>query len=130
MAQRPPTSPNRLGPPSVFGLEGSRKLADQRNRRKRIKARFTSAVVLTIMAGVVLAVGYVGYEVYAQQRADEQLERDRRVAAIEAERAGRSTDELIDQLEDTPRWNGPGAPAFGVGDDPAGIEITDGNVGG
>ena len=129
MAQRS-SAPNRLAPPSVIGLEGSRKLADQRNRRKRVKSRFTSAVVVTLLAGVVLAAGYVGYEVYAEQRADEQLERDRRVAELEAERAGRSTDDLIDQLEDTPRWNGPGAPAFGVGEEDEGIQITDGNVGG
>ena len=29
----------------------------------------------------------------------------------------RDTSEIIDDLEDNPRWNGPGAPAFGVGDD-------------
>lgn len=130
MAQRTPAPHNRLAPPSVHGLEGSREVADQRNRRKRVKARFTSAVVFAILAGVVLAAGYVGYELYTEQRADEQVERDVRLAEIQAERAGRTSDDLIDQLEDTPRWNGPGAPAFGVGEEPAGIEITDGNVGG
>jgi cytochrome c-type biogenesis protein CcmH/NrfG len=127
----PPTStPHPLASRAVVGLEGSRKVADKKHRNKRVQQRITSSVVIAILMGVVAAAGYVGYEVYTQERADEQLERDRRLGEIEAERAGRTTDDLIDQLEDTPRWNGPGAPAFGVGEEPAGIEITDGNVGG
>jgi uncharacterized protein HemX len=126
-------TPNRLTPPSVIGLEGSRKLADQRHRRKRLKARITSSVVIAILMGVAAGAGYVVYAIYDQQRADEQVENERRQAEIDAERQRQTTDDLIDQLQNTPRWNGPGAPAFGVGDevgDGAGIEITDGNVDG
>ncbi len=132
MAARPST-PNPLAPPGVIGLEGSRKLAERRHRRKKLKSAFTSSVMIAVLMGVVTGAGYVGYTVYTEGRADEQLERERRQAEIQAERAGRTTDDLIEQLEDAPRWNGPGAPAFGVGDDTSDgttIEITDGNVGG
>ena len=126
----PAPTPHPLASRAVVGLEDSRKVADKRHRNKRVQQRLTSSVVIAILIGVVAAVGYVGYTVYADQRDDEQVERDRRVDEIQAQRNRQTADDIIVELENTPRWNGPGAPAFGVGDDPATIEITDGNVGG
>lgn len=126
----PTPTPHPLTSRAVVGLEGSRKVADRRHRNKRAQQRITSSMVIAILMGVLVAAGYVGYAVYADQSDDEQVERDRRVAEIQAQRNGQTADDIIVELENTPRWNGPGAPAFGVGDDPATIEITDGNVGG
>jgi hypothetical protein len=126
----PTSTPHPLSSRAVVGLEGGRKIADKRHRNKRVWQRFTSSVVIAILMGIVVAAGYVGYTIYTEGRDSEQVERDRRIAEIEAERSGRTTDDLIDELQNTPRWNGPGAPAFGVGDDAATIDITDGNVGG
>jgi hypothetical protein len=125
MAKRS-TPQNPLTPTSLIGLEGGRDRADRRHRRRRMKERAYSSVVIAILMGVVTGAGYIGYTIYDEQRADEQVERDRRQAELDAERVGVTGSDILQELEETPRWNGPGAPAFGVGEDevdPAG-EIT------
>lgn len=119
-ATRPSTNP--LGSPAVIGLEGGRKLAEKRQRRKRRKQRVSSFVTISILLGVVAAAGYIGYTVYAEQQDADRIEQQQRQAELDAARSRRTTDELIDDLRETPRWNGPGAPAFGVGEGDAEID--------
>jgi hypothetical protein len=75
----------------------------------------SSALTVTLMAAVTGA-GWFAYAAYVEHDTNEQLETDRRVAEIEEQRKDRTTDDIIEQLEQTPAWNGPGNPTFGVGD--------------
>ena len=71
------------------------------------------AIVLSAAVG---GAGWFAYTAYVEHDSNEQLENDRRVAELEQQRQGRTNDDLIEQLEQTPAWNGPGNPTFGVGD--------------
>ena len=71
------------------------------------------AIVLSAAVG---GAGWFAYTAYVEHDDNEQLENDRRVAELEQQRQGRTNEDLIEQLEQTPAWNGPGNPTFGVGD--------------
>jgi hypothetical protein len=73
-------------------------------------------LTIVLMAAIGGA-GWFAYTAYVEHDANNRLETDRRVAEIERQRSGRTTDDIIEQLEQTPAWNGPGNPTFGVGDD-------------
>ena len=93
---------------AVHGLEHGRAHARRRSSRRRMKNTITSSVMFVIAAGVVGGAGYYLWEFYV----DEQ-ERNAPTGPVVVER---STDEVIEILEEQPRWNGPGNPNFGVGD--------------
>lgn len=99
-------------------MDASRKRDARQHRRKRRKQRMSSFVIFTVVGGAALGAAYVGWVIYEEQRAAEEAERVERQAELEAERARRTTDDLITDLSESPRWNGPGAPAFGVGEEP------------
>lgn len=103
------TSPTH-SPVSVPGLEHGRAHARRQARRRRAANRVASILVFAVIAGGLGTAGYYLWQFYA----DEQREATDDTPAPDTDP---STVELIEQLEDTPRWNGPGAPAFGVGDD-------------
>ena len=69
----------------------------------------TSGVMFVLVAGVVGGAGYYLWQFY-----EEEQERNAPSGPVVVER---STDEVIDILEEQPRWNGPGNPTFGVGND-------------
>lgn len=78
------------------------------------------ATVLTIMLlSAAGGAGWFAYTAYVEHDNNEQVETDRRVAEIQQERIGRTTGDIINELEQTPSWNGPGNPTFGVGSDTA-----------
>lgn len=96
-------------PVSVHGLEHGRKAARRRSGRRRLKNMIVSGVMFMVAGGVIGGAGYYLWQFYAEEQR-EALE-DHTVV-VERDPA-----ELIHDLEDNPRWNGPGAPAFGVGDE-------------
>ena len=103
--------------PAVHGLELGRSVARRSQRRHRRRNRIVTTV-LTIMAmAAVGGAGWLGYTAYVDHDNSEQIETDRRVAEIQQGRIGRTTDDIINELEQTPAWNGPGNPNFGVGPD-------------
>ena len=69
-----------------------------------------SGLMFLVVGGVVSGAGYYLWQFYT----DEQ---DRTLNEEPAVVDQRDTNVIIDDLEDNPRWNGPGTPAFGVGDD-------------
>ena len=69
-----------------------------------------SGAMFVLAAGVVGGAGYYLWQFYVDEQ-DRNLNQNG--PAVDE----RSTDEIIHELERDPRWNGPGAPAFGVGDD-------------
>lgn len=104
-------------PLAVHGLEAGRDLARSGHRSRRRRNRVVRSTLTIALMTATAATGWLAYTAYTEHDASEQLETDRRVAEIEQQRKNRTTDDLIRKLEQTPAWNGPGNPAFGVGDD-------------
>ena len=98
-----------LAAPSVHGLALGRKQARRRASRRRVG----NQIVTTLLIAFVLAlVGLAGYAALQAYGADQEQ------PTVTTE-SPQTVDEIIDHLDSQPRWNGPGSPAFGVGDEPA-----------
>ncbi len=114
---------NPLGPSAVIGLEGGRELARRRQRRKLLKDKVFGVAGAIVAIAVVAAAAYVGYTFYGEQQTADRVESEQRQAELDREGSGDGIREAIDELEETPHWNGPGNPAFGVGDHPEDEQI-------
>ena len=107
----PQHAPNRHQSAAPIGLDAGREHAQRRFRRRQRINRLKIFVVALVGLGVLSAAGYVGWQVYEDERAKEdqlRLENQTNMNPREA----------IDILEESPRWNGPGNPTFGVGNEP------------
>ncbi len=107
--------PNPLGSPAVIGLEAGRHRARQSQRRRRLRDRVVTTFWSLAALASVSAAAWAGYNFYHENQASERLEIERRQAEMEGPG---SIEDIITDLEDEPRWNGPGNPTFGVGDAP------------
>lgn len=107
---------NPLGPSAVVGLEGGRELARRRQRRKQIKDKVFGTAGAIIAIAVVASAAYIGYTVYEEQQAADRLETEQRHAELNREGSSDDLRNAIDELEESPKWNGPGNPTFGVGE--------------
>lgn len=120
---------NPLGPSAVVGLEGGREVARRRQRRRHLKDKTISAAGAIVAIAVVAAAAYVGYTFYVEEQASERREIEQRQAVLN--RSGEDIHDAIDELEQSPAWNGPGNPTFGVGER---VDVTapdnDGDSGG
>jgi hypothetical protein len=108
---------NPLAPPSVIGLEPGREIARRNQRRRRLRDSATFGVGALVAAVFVMAAAYVGYTIFDEQQSTERIESEQRRAELQEQRSGDNVLDAIDDLEDSPKWNGPGNPNFGVGDD-------------
>lgn len=72
-----------------------------------MKNTIVSGMMYTIVLGAVGTAGYFLWKYYDTQND----------APGNGPAEHRSTSQIIDDLEEQPRWNGPGAPAFGINDD-------------
>jgi hypothetical protein len=104
---------------AVHGLDLGRDAARRSQRRRRRSNRLLTTVLTILLLAAVGGAGWLAYTAYVEHDGNEQVETDRRVAEIEQERIGRTTDDIINELQQTPAWNGPGNPTFGVGGDTA-----------
>lgn len=103
--------------PTVHGLDAGRAHARKVQRRRHRANRSLTMLFSFVAVAAVAGAGWFAYSAYYEHDANEQRETDRRVAELERQREGRTTDDIIEQLEDQPTWNGPGNPNFGVGSD-------------
>ena len=110
-------SSNPYAAAAVHGLDDGRKRAQRRQRRSRRRDRILTAVMAILAVAAVGSASWLGYTAYVEHNTNEQVKTDRRVAEIERQRADQTTDDIIEKLEQTPAWNGPGNPTFGVGAD-------------
>lgn len=67
-----------------------------------------STAMFIVVAGVVGGAGYFLWQFYSDEQERNLTERP----VVEQ----RTADDLIVQLDQQGPWNGPGAPAFGIGD--------------
>lgn len=104
---------------AVHGLDHGRSAARRSQRRRRRSNRLMTTVLTILLLAAVGGAGWFAYTAYVEHDSNEQVETDRRVAELQQERSGRTTGDIINELEQTPAWNGPGNPTFGVGGDTA-----------
>lgn len=102
-----PTLPQRVDP-SVIGLDAGRKRAQRRSSRRRFKNAVVSGATFLVVAGILGAASWFTYQFFVEEQ-----ESNPTVLL----NAPSDPEQVIDELVEQPRWNGPGAPAFGVGDD-------------
>ena len=107
-----------LDKPAVHGLDAGRHVAERRRRRNKIKDRIISTIIAIVALGFVGVGAWAGYTIYEDQQDKDAEERRRVQAELNSRGSGDDLRDAIDELETTPKWNGPGNPAFGVGDDP------------
>jgi hypothetical protein len=74
-----------------------------------MKNRAISAMIFAMLVGGVSVAAYTGWRFYDQDQD--------RITTVDLPAVNADPNLLIDQLEGQPRWNGPGTPTFGVGDD-------------
>jgi hypothetical protein len=105
---------NPLAAPSVDGLQAGREAARRDQRRRRHRDSITSGLGVLLLVGVVTGAAYVGYTIFVEQEENERVESELRRSELQQERSGNNVLDAIDELEDQPKWNGPGNPSFGV----------------
>ena len=100
-----PASPVSHRPVPVIGLEHGRAVARQRARVRRRRNSAVGFAVFGLSAALAIGAGYVTWDYFQGEQDGPAVE------------PGRMTvDEVIEELERRPAWNGPGSPAFGIGD--------------
>lgn len=113
----PPQPANVLGSRSVVGLEAGREVSRKQQRRRRRRDRIATSLMALIAIGAAAGAGWFGYQFFTENQATERIESDQRRAELDREGSGDDLKRAIEELEETPAWNGPGNPAFGVGND-------------
>ena len=115
----PPPQPERAPSPSVVGLDRASDHAKGMRRRRRLRNRVRSGFLVALALTMIGAAAWIGYQLYADSQDRDGAERELRRQDLERERAGETIIDVIEELESTPAFNGPGVPALGVGtDDP------------
>lgn len=112
MQTREPFLPTQQGPVRhqslpVVGLDLGREVARRHSRARRRRDLAFGFVMFLLVAVVVGGAGYLTWEYF-------QTEQDTDGVVP----GGRSSREVIAELEEQPIWNGPGTPDLGVGNRP------------
>lgn len=98
--------PSRANPAAVYGLEHGRKHAARQTKRKNRSNTIKTGVLAVMALGSVGLAAYAGWDFYQSE-----MQSDSDGVTFEQ----LDPKEAIEVLENSPRWNGPGNPAFGVG---------------
>ncbi len=109
------TSPPAYMTPAVYGLDAGRAHAHRAQRSRRLRSRVSTAVFTIIAIAGFATIAWVGYQVYLDHTRAAEIEHQQGVEEMNRKHAGESMDDVIDNLEGSPAFNGPGAPALGLG---------------
>jgi hypothetical protein len=109
MGARGATTPINYGDNAVVGLDAGRSRARQRAARHRAKDRIVTTVMFVLAGAIVATAAYYGYQFYMEEQQQPVFDT--------GPQPGRQADEIVEDLMEQPRWNGPGSPAFGVGEE-------------
>ena len=110
-------SPHAFVGPAVYGLDAGRSHARRAQRGRRLWNQAVTLVVATVVAAGVVAGTWFGYQAYLDHTKNAEIEHQLGVEEQARKAANESMDDVIDNLEQTPAFNGPGAPALGLGSD-------------
>lgn len=116
-APKPPAPANVLGSRSVVGLDASRDIVRQQQRRRRRRDRIVTSLMALLLVAAAAGAGWFGYQFFTEDQTTERIEVEQRRAALDRQGSGDKLRDAIDELEESPAWNGPGNPSFGVGND-------------
>ena len=102
---------------AVYGLDLGRAQARRSNRMRQLRSRLlTLTMILVLLAGAAGA-AWVGYQAYLDHSRKAEQEHQQGVEAWERKHAEQSIDDVIDDIEEDPVFNGPGAPRLGLAPD-------------
>jgi hypothetical protein len=111
------TSPPAYLTPEVYGLDAARAQAHRAQRSRRLRSRMSTALFTIVAIAGFATIAWVGYQVYLDHTRAAEIEHQQGVEEMNRKHEGESMDDVINNLEDTPEFNGPGAPALGLGPD-------------
>jgi hypothetical protein len=104
-----------LAPTAVYGLDAGRNRARRAQRSRRRWNQLVTLAMGIAVATAVVAGAWFGYQAYLEHTRNAEIEHQLGVEEQARRSARQSTEDVIDQLEETPAFNGPGAPALGLG---------------
>src|SRR5262245_39689254 len=107
-------SPPAYATQAVYGLDAGRAQAHRAQRARRLRNRISTTVFAVVALAGFVTIAWVGYQVYLDHTKAAEIEHQQGVDEMKAKHAGESVDDVINNLEDTPAFNGPGAPALGL----------------
>jgi hypothetical protein len=114
-ARSPRPSPHIYGGQAVYGLDVAHAHADRARHRRRLwNQAVTVAAAIVVAVGIVAGI-WIGYEVYLEHTKDAQIEHQLGVEEQARRNAKRTVVDVIEELQQEPTFNGPGAPVFGLG---------------
>lgn len=108
-------SPSPFVTPPVYGLEAGREYAHRAQRSRRLRNRAIGFLFTVAAITGFAAIAWVGYQAYLEHTRASELEHQQGVEEFQRKQAEQSMDDVIDDLEQTPAFNGPGAPELGLG---------------
>ena len=111
-APQPPPPP--YATQAVYGLDLARA---QGRRSSRVRQAWNRAVTVALTIALLLGLAgaaWLGYQAYLDHSHKAELEHQEGVAEWERKHAEESIDDVIDNIEADPVFNGPGAPRLGL----------------
>ena len=108
-------SPPAYVTPEVYGLDAARAHAHRAQRSRRLRNRVSTALFTIVAIAGFATIAWVGYQVYLDHSRAAEIEHQQGVDEMNRLHEGESIDDVITNLEDSPVFNGPGAPSLGLG---------------
>jgi hypothetical protein len=111
----PGPSPHVYGGQAVYGLDVGVAHARRRRRLRHVWDRaVTTAAAIALAIGIVAGIWF-GYQVYLEHTKDAEIQHQHGVDEQARRIAEQSMNDVIDDLGQSPVFNGPGAPVLGLG---------------
>ena len=115
MRSRTPELPsNPLTPTAVYGLDAGRIQARKAQRSRRFWNKTISLTMAMVIVAGVVAGAWFGYQMYLDHSKHAEIDFQQGVDEIARRDAEDSLVDVIDDLDRTPTFNGPGAPMLGL----------------
>jgi hypothetical protein len=101
----------------VYGLDAGRNQARKAQRSRRFWNKTITMAMAMVIAACVVAGAWFGYQMYLDHTRHAKIDFQQGVDEIARRDAEDSLVDVIDDLDQAPTFNGPGAPLLGLGSD-------------
>ena len=109
-----PTPPPAHVSQAVYGLDLGRAQARRSNRMRQLRSRVLMLTMTLVLLAGLAGAAWVGYQTYLDHSRKAEQEHQQGVEEWERKHAEQSIDDVIDDIEEDPVFNGPGAPKLGL----------------